>query len=49
LIWDSDRAKFGAPETKYQDTKVCVTGKIGSYRRKPEIIATEQSQIVQEK
>jgi hypothetical protein len=49
LIWGSDRAKFGAPETKYKDAKVCVTGKITSYRGKPEVIATEPRQIVQEK
>jgi hypothetical protein len=49
LIWSNDRAKFGTPETKYQDAKVCVTGKITSHREKPEIIATEPSQIVQEK
>ena len=44
LIWGNDRAKFGTPETKYQDAKVCVTGKITSQREKPEIIATEPSQ-----
>ena len=49
LIWGSDRAKFGAPETKYKDARVCVTGKITSHREKPEIIATEPKQIVQEK
>jgi hypothetical protein len=49
LIWGSDRAKFGVPETKYKDARVCVTGKITSYREKPEVIATEPSQIVQEK
>ena len=49
LIWGSDRAKFGAPETKYKDARVCVTGKITSHREKPEIIATEPGQIVQEK
>ena len=49
LIWGSDRAKFGAPETRYKDATVCVTGKITSHRDKPEIIATEPSQIVQEK
>ena len=43
LIWGSDRAKFGTPETKYKDAKVCVTGKITSHREKPEIIATEPS------
>jgi len=49
LIWGSDRAKFGAPETKYQNAKVCITGKITSYRGTPEIIATEPDQIVQQK
>ena len=49
LIWGSDRAKFGTPETKYKDASVCVTGKITSYRGKAEIIATEPSQIVEQK
>jgi hypothetical protein len=49
LIWGSDRAKFGTPETKYMDAHVCVTGKIMSYRGVAEIVATEPSQIVQEK
>lgn len=49
LIWGSDRAKFGTPETKYKDSRVCVTGKITSHREKPEIIATEPNQIVQQK
>src|ERR1700739_2304586 len=49
LFWGSDRAKFGAPETKYKDAGVCVTGKITSHREKPEIIATEPSQIVEQK
>jgi hypothetical protein len=48
-IWGSDRAKFGAPETKYKDAKACVTGKITSFRGKPEIIATEPSQLVEQK
>src|SRR6201981_1192336 len=37
LIWGSDRAKFGVPETKYREANVCVTGKITSYRGKPEV------------
>ncbi len=49
LIWGSDRAKFGTAETKYQNARVCVTGKITSHRDKAEIIATEPKQIVQEK
>ncbi len=35
LIWGSDRARFGTPETKYKDARVCVAGKITSYRDKP--------------
>lgn len=46
LIWGSDRSKFGTPERKYQDARVCVTGKISSFGGKPEIVATEPSQIV---
>ena len=49
LIWGSDCTKFGTPETKYRDANVCVTGKITSHREKPEIIATEPSQIVEQK
>jgi len=41
LIWGSDRAKFGTPEAKYHEAKVCVTGKITSFRKKPEITATD--------
>jgi DNA/RNA endonuclease YhcR with UshA esterase domain len=45
IIWGRDRAKFGAPETKYANKNVCVTGTITSYRGVPEIEATEPSQI----
>ncbi len=27
VIWGSDRAKFGDPESKYKEQTVCVTGK----------------------
>ena len=37
LIWGSDRAKFGAPETKYGNVRVCVTGKITSFRARPRL------------
>jgi hypothetical protein len=46
LIWGSDRPKFGIPESKYRDARVCVTGNIANYRGTPEIVATEPSQIV---
>jgi micrococcal nuclease len=45
LIWGSDREKFGVPEAKYRDTRVCVTGKITSYRGTTEIVASEPGQI----
>jgi hypothetical protein len=49
LIWGEDRSKFGAPESKYNNANVCVTGKIASYRGTPEIVATEPSQITSQK
>ncbi|HTV57675.1 MAG TPA: DNA-binding protein [Verrucomicrobiae bacterium] len=49
LIWGSNRPKFGTPESKYRDARVCVTGKITSYHDVPEIVATELSQIVTQK
>jgi hypothetical protein len=41
----SDREKFGAPEAEYKGLRVCVTGKITSYRGRAEIVATERGQI----
>ena len=49
LIWGSDRAKFGTPETKYKDATICVTGKITIYRGTADIIATEPGQIAEQK
>jgi hypothetical protein len=45
LIWGSDRGKFGAPESEYKGLRVCVTGKITSYRGVPEIVGSERGQI----
>lgn len=45
LIWGADRAKFGSPEAKYRDLRICVNGKISSFRGTPEIIVSEPSQI----
>ena len=45
VIWGSDRPKFGEPETKYRDTRVCATGLIRSYRGTPEIESSEPSEI----
>jgi hypothetical protein len=49
VIWGSDRAKFGDPESKYSRQSVCVTGKIETYRSAPQIVATEPAQIGAEK
>jgi hypothetical protein len=49
LIWGSDRAKFGTPETKYKNATICVTGKITIYRGTADIIATDPSQIAQQR
>ena len=45
LIWGSDRAKFGDPESKYGNKKVCVTGLIKDYRGVPEVVAQQPGQI----
>jgi hypothetical protein len=45
LIWGLDLEKFGSPQDDYKGLRVCVTGKITSYRGRPEIVATERGQI----
>src|SRR5262249_52298972 len=45
LIWGSDRAKFGRPEETYKGQRICVTGKIETYRDVPEIILNDPGQI----
>ena len=45
LIWGSDRAKFGDPESKYGNKKVCVTGLLKDYKGVPEVVAEQPSQI----
>ena len=45
LIWGSDRGKVGTPESEYKGLRVCVTGKITTYRGTPEIVANEREQI----
>jgi hypothetical protein len=49
LIWGSDRARFGTPQSKYRNAQVCVNGKIELYRGVPEIIATDPSQLTLQK
>lgn len=48
LIWGTDHPKFGEPEEKYRDKRICVSGIIKSYRGVPEIIAYEPEQIAVE-
>lgn len=45
VIWGAERSKFGTPETKYQDKRVCVTGVIRNYQGEPQTMPTEPSQI----
>src|SRR5271165_4243342 len=45
LIWGSDRPKFGDPEAKYGNKRVCVTGLIKDYKGVPEVIVEQPSQI----
>jgi hypothetical protein len=45
VIWGTDRAKFGKPESTYRDRNVCVSGKITSHRDIPEIVITTPGQI----
>jgi hypothetical protein len=49
LIWGTDRAKFGDPESKYGSKRICVTGLVKDYRGVPEIVVEEPSQITGEK
>ena len=41
VIWGSDRSKFGDPEERYTNKRVCVTGLIKRYGGGPEIEAKE--------
>ena len=45
LIWGTDRSKFGEPETAYRGKRICVTGKLASFKGVPEIVASEPGQI----
>jgi hypothetical protein len=41
----TDRGKFGTPESTYAGKRVCVTGTTVEYCGRPEIVATDPSQI----
>lgn len=45
VIWGSNRAKFGRPETEYLKKDICVTGRIREYRGVPEVVVSNPIQI----
>ena len=45
VIWGTERSKFGNPEIDYQGKRICVTGEITEFKRIPQIVATNPSQI----
>lgn len=48
VIRGNARSEFKSPETYYNGTEVCVTGKIELYKDKPEIEITSKSQITEQ-
>jgi len=47
VIWGEDRGNFDRPpEVTFENRRICVTGKIGSYRATPQIIVRRPKQIV---
>lgn len=46
LIWGEHRPKFDRPpEEQFRDRRICVTGRIGSYRDVPQIVVRRPNQI----
>jgi hypothetical protein len=45
VIYGHDRAKFGTPETTLQGQRVCVTGYISFFRKRPEMILSAPRQL----
>lgn len=45
VIWGNQHARFGSPENRYRDKKICVTGNITEYRAVPEVIVSNPVQI----
>ncbi|KAI9452613.1 S1/P1 nuclease-domain-containing protein [Russula earlei] len=47
VIWDDNRSHFkNAPDTYYDGKSICVTGKIEMFKGKPEMVLTDESQVV---
>lgn len=40
VIWGSDRSKFGDPELSYRGKRICVTGKLTSFKGVPKVVAS---------
>jgi hypothetical protein len=49
LIWGDDRPRFGEPEVRFRDKRICTTGEIKLYQGVAEIVAREPAQIRMEK
>jgi micrococcal nuclease len=45
VIWGSDRSKFDAPEVSLMGKRLCAKGSIKEYKGKPEIVASDPSQL----
>lgn len=45
VIWGENRAAFGMPERALLDRRVCVTGKIRTYRGRPEMFLRKPEQL----
>jgi len=47
VIWGLDRGKFGDPEQRYLNKRVCVTGVIIAYHGQPEMVLHSPKQITE--
>ena len=45
VIWGLDRGKFGNPEQRYLNKRVCVTGDITAYHGQPEMVLHSPKQV----
>ena len=45
LIWGNDRSKFGNAEQEYSGKRLCITGRITTFRDVPEIVAHDPATI----
>jgi len=46
LVWGEHRARFAAPPESHEGESICVTGRVGSHRGKPQIVVDSPAQIV---